>query len=149
MGTEVTNVKLDAHKEKMAVIAKYEAREDVLQNEISRLHNVIDGEKENLRINQGMTNNILAQRIEIDLELGLLRREYKLKGHRWSKQRQDEQKAHQLSAAKAKQELQDHQQQAMEHAAELHEHVLLLEKQLAAKERLKQAAIMSIKGDMK
>ena len=68
-----------------------------------------------------MTNNILSQRIEIDLQLGLLRREYKLKGHRWNKQRQDEQKANQVAASKAKQELLDHQHQATEHAAGLHE----------------------------
>jgi len=149
IGMEVTNLKIEAQRENMAVVAKYEAREQKLKEDIAGFHDLIEAEKETLRVSQGLTNRILAQRIEIDGELGELKRRYEQEHNQWSAMHAAEQESRRVDASTAKLALEEQQQKALSEVKQIHDRVSSLQNQLATKERQKLAAVLTIKDEMK
>ena len=149
MGTELTNNRLDAHKEKMALAKQYEERDKVRQLEIDQLTKLLESEKEKIQVNQEMISRIVAQRIQLDVELGELKRRYQTESTQWSAKYHTEQEAHRKEAALAKANLEEQEAKAKVEFDALQTKVLRLLDQLSKKEQEKDAAIRLFKEEMR
>lgn len=55
LGSEATNARLDAHKERMAIASEFEAREQLLREEMEDLRNQLAAEKDGIRVKESTT----------------------------------------------------------------------------------------------
>lgn len=92
---------IEANKAKMAAIEEFKAREQQVQEEMDKLYTKFEEEKDHVRQNQVMTNRILTTRVELDLELGLLKKKYEIDSKEWESKLQQEQQAHGSDLANA------------------------------------------------
>jgi cytochrome c556 len=84
---------------------EFKARESQLQRDMDMLFSKLEEEKEHVRQNQDMTNRILATRIELDTELGILKKKYTEEAKVWESKLQAEKAAHVSDVAKAQAEV--------------------------------------------
>jgi hypothetical protein len=149
MGTELTNNRLNAHKEKMALAKQYEERDKVRQLEIDKLTKRLESEKEKIQVNQEMISRIVTKRIQLDAELGELKRRYQTESMQWSAKYHTEQEAHRKEVALAKANLEEQEAKAkVEFDASQTKFSRLLD-QLSKKEQEKDAAIRLFKEEMR
>lgn len=148
MGLEVTNLKVEAERTKMAVIAEYKAREHQLHNQIESLYQLLDTEKDAMTVNKGMTNRILAQRIEIDVELGELKRRYETDSQEWGLKYTTEQQTRRMEVTRSQQKMKELHQNAEQAVKEAEKRQVDLKSQLVNKERQKLSAVLAIKDQM-
>jgi len=94
-----------ANHEKMRAMDEFKARESQLQRDMDMLFSKLEEEKEHVRQNQDMTNRILATRIELDTELGILKKKYTEEAKVWESKLQAEKAAHVSDVAKAQAEV--------------------------------------------
>lgn len=149
LGLEVTNVKLAAHQERMAIVEEYKAREQSLESEIDHLRDLLGREKENLVVNQEMTGRIVAQRVDIDAQLGQLQREFDQERNNWTAQYTNQQEAHRRHVESSREDLEAMQQESLVEAKHAQDRITSLQQQLSNKERQKQDALLAIKDEMK
>ena len=110
---------------------------------------MVDTERKSLKINQGLTNRILKQRVEIDAALGELKRRFDQDSKRWDSKYTKQQEKRRLEIMRSQRQLQqlhDTAEQALREAWERQES---LAAQLAAKEKEKHATLVAIRDDMK
>lgn len=149
MGVEVTNTKIEAEREKMAVIDEYKTREARIQVEMVALNKLLEEEKGKFGVNRELTHRMLAQRVELDAELGTLKRDHEQRHTQWSAKFQQDQEARRVEVAQAKFSLEQQQDQALAESEALQRRVSSLQSQVEAKERQKLAAVLAIKDEMK
>jgi hypothetical protein len=101
MCDEATHKKIAAHQEKMAIIEASKARERDLQAKIDTLISQGETYKEQMRMKQEMTNRILVTRIELDAELGQLKKKYASDMKEWKNKLKTEQEVHSRDMARA------------------------------------------------
>jgi len=94
-----------ANHEKMRAMDEFKARESQLQRDMDMLFSKLEEEKEHVRQNQDMTNRILATRIELDTELGILKKKYTEEAKVWESKLQAEKAARVNDVAKAQAEV--------------------------------------------
>ena len=82
------------------------------------LNSKLEEEKEHVRQNQDMTNRILATRIELDTELGNLKKKYTSEVREWQSKLEAEKVAHDSDVAKAQAEVEKLKREVEEMAQE-------------------------------
>ena len=138
MGNQITTTKIEANLREMAIAGKTQARERHLHNEMDGLRGLLQGEKESQKINQDLKHRILAQRVEIDRELGELKLRYEEDSKQWDSKYVKEQEERRLEVAKAQQQMQQLQATAESAVTEAEE-----------KEKQIEVAILAIKDELK
>jgi len=138
MGNQITTTKIEANLREMAIAGKTQARERHLHNEMDGLRGLLHGEKESQKINQDLKHRILAQRVEIDRELGELKLRYEEDSKQWDSKYVKEQEERRLEVAKAQQQMQQLQATAESAVTEAEE-----------KEKQIEVAILAIKDELK
>lgn len=149
IGMEMTNLKIEANRDKMAVVKEHKAREQQLKNEIEGFNQILKAEKEAMMINKELTDRILAQRVEIDAELGHLKRLYETDSKTWDSKYVAEYNARRIDVTHAQEQMQELQKNADLAMAEAEARQMKLAEQMASKEKQQQAAVLAIKDDMK
>jgi hypothetical protein len=149
MGNQITKTKIEANLREMTIAGKTQERERQLQNEMDGLRGLLQGEKESQKINQDLKHRILAQRVEIDRELGELKRLYEQDSKHWDSKYTKEHAARRLEAATAQQELEQLQASAEAAVTEAEQRQVSLSEQLATKEKQQLAATIALKDEMK
>ena len=160
IGTQMTNAKIEANRREMELVSAAQARElDLLsaaqareaqlQSEMDGLRNLLEDEKESQRINKDLTNRILKQRVEIDAELGELKKRYDQDSKQWDDKYAQEHEARRLEVDRARQEMEQLQVSAEAAMVEAEARQASLVDQLAAKEKQKQLAVMSVRDELK
>ena len=86
-------------------MAEFKARELQLERDMDLLFSKLEEEKVHVRQNQDMTNRILATRIELDTELGILKKKYMTEAREWESKLVAEKVAHVNDVAKAQAEV--------------------------------------------
>lgn len=76
MGTDATQMKLAAHMEKMQLMEQYQAREQALLEQMDGMNAQIEAEKLNVNIANELTSRITKDRVELDTQLGVLKKQY-------------------------------------------------------------------------
>lgn len=145
----MTNVKLEAEREKTAVAEEYQSREQKLKQETNALHALLETERESIKVNQELTNRILTQRIEIDAELGNLKKVYDQDNKQWGDKYKAEQMAREREVLRVRQQLQAQENRAGIAGEEAKQRLGVLVSQLAAKEQEKQQSVRTIKDTMR
>ncbi|KAI2496197.1 hypothetical protein MHU86_18292 [Fragilaria crotonensis] len=149
LGNQVTNTKIEANRREIALADEAKAREVQLQAEMEGLREMVETERKSLKINQELTNRILKQRVEIDAELGDLKRRFDQDSKKWDSKYAKQQEKRRLDVMRSQRQLQqlhDTAEQALREAWERQEN---LASQLAAKEKEKYEALIAIRDDMK
>jgi uncharacterized protein YlxW (UPF0749 family) len=82
------------------------------------LYTKLEEEKDHVRQNQDMTNRILATRIELDTELGILKKKYTSEVKEWQSKLEAEKVAHDSDVAKAQAEVEKLKREVEEMAKE-------------------------------
>ena len=149
MGNQITKTKIEANLREMKIAGKTQERERQLQNEMDGLRGLLQGEKESQKINQDLKHRILAQRVEIDRELGELKRLYEQDSKQWDSKYTKEHAARRLEVATAQQELEQLQASAEAAVTEAEQRQVSLSEQLATKEKQQLAATIALKDEMK
>jgi hypothetical protein len=145
MGNQVTNLKIQAHQEKILAADEYRVREQKRQLEIEDLHKRLQQEKANILVNQEMTSRVIGKRVEVEKELGELKRQYIEDSKEWTDRFEKEQEAHRRELALTKAELEDQLAKANIEAGKLQQSILSLMEQLSKKELEKQVAVREAK----
>lgn len=145
MGNQVTNLKIQAHQEKMSAADEYQVREQKRQLEIEDLHKRLQQEKANILVNQEMTSRVIVKRVEVEKELGELKRQYIEDSKEWTDRFEKEQEAHRRELALTKAELEDQLAKANIDADKLQQSISSLMEQLSKKELEKQVAVREAK----
>jgi hypothetical protein len=159
IGTQMTNAKIEAHRREidlvsaaqareMDLLSAAQAREAQLQREMESLRTLLEGAKESQKIHQDLANRILKQRIEIDAELGELKKRYDRDSKQWDAKYAQEQEARRLEVTRAQQDMEKLQASAEAALAEATERQARLVDQLAATEKQKQVAAMAVQDDL-
>jgi hypothetical protein len=148
MGDHLTNLKLQGHLEKMSLVDEYALRDNIRQEEIEALKKSLEQAKDNILVNHQMTNQIITARIDLDRELGELKKRFALESTEWSWKHAAEQEARRAEVAKAKAELEDQEGQAKMEAKLLNDRITTLMEQLSRKEQDKQAIMLQSKAQM-
>jgi hypothetical protein len=160
IGIDMTQAKIQANRRELdfvvtlqnkekSLLAEAQARESELQKEIDGLKGLLQGQKEAQAINQELTNRILQRRIELDAELGALRKRYELESRNWDYKFAQEQEARRMAVQKAQEEmvtLQANFEAALEIAKDQQNS---LKEQLEKKEQEKLVAITAVREEMK
>lgn len=146
---QASNDMKQAHEEKMAVIEEHKIRERQLMEEIASLRDLVDAEKQAMKVNKDLTNRILAQRTNIEAELGQLQRRYAQESTQWDASYHAELQARIAESEKAQQEMDELQKDAEKAAEEAEARKVSLLGQLSMKEREKQTAILAAKEEAK
>lgn len=81
------------------------AREKKLQQKLDLLTAKLEAEREHIKVNQHMSNNILATRVQLDQELGLLKKKYEADSQDWKARLEQEKQAHGRDVAEAQAEV--------------------------------------------
>jgi uncharacterized protein YlxW (UPF0749 family) len=97
---------------------EFNSRELQLQRDMDMLFTKLEEEKEHVRQNQDMTNRILATRIELDTELGILKKKYTSEAREWESKLQAEKVARVNEMAKAQAEVERLKREVEEMAKE-------------------------------
>jgi hypothetical protein len=97
---------------------EFNTRELQLQRDMDMLFTKLEEEKEHVRQNQDMTNRILATRIELDTELGILKKKYTSEAREWESKLQAEKVARVNEMAKAQAEVERLKREVEEMAKE-------------------------------
>lgn len=145
---EVTTVKTEANKEKMAIIAEYKAREQQLQNEMEGLQQLLTAEKDAMKLNHDTMQNILAQRVEIESQLGSMKTSYERESKEWNAKVAAEQETRRVEVTRAQQQMETLQWSAEHAGIEAEKRRESLMRQLSEKEKEKQDVIRSTKEEM-
>lgn len=146
---QATNDRLEAEQDKMSVIEEHKIRERQLLGEMDSLRDLLDAENQAMKVNKDLTNRILAQRINLDSELGQLQRRYAEESCEWDARYQAELEARLAEGAKAQQEMEFLQEAAVNAAEKAEQRKKSLLGQLSMKEREKQIAVLSVTEESK
>ena len=149
LGNQVTKTKIEANRREIALTDEAKAREIQLQTELDGLRDMVETERRSLKINQGLTNRILKQRVEIDAELGELKRRFDQDSKRWDSKYTKQQEKRRLEVMRSQRQLQQLHDTAELALREAWERQETLAAQLAAKEKEKHASLVAIRDDMK
>ena len=153
--TQMTYAKIKANRRKMELVSAAQARkldlllaaqaqDAQLQSELDGLRKLLEGKKELQRINKDLTNRILKQCVEIDAELGELKKRYDQDRKQWDAKYAQEHEACCLEVDQARQEMEQLQVSAEAAIVEAKARQATLVDHLAAKEKQKQLAVMSV-----
>lgn len=102
---EETEAKIEENGEKMRVIEDFNARESKLQTEMDFLAAKLRKEEENIRKHHEVSNRILQARIDLDVELGLLKKKYQEDSKKWEQDLKAEQEAHKTDLIQSQRQL--------------------------------------------
>lgn len=149
LGNQVTKTKIEANRREMALSDEAKAREVQLQSELEGLRDMVVTERKSLKINQELTNRILKQRVEIDAELGELKRRFDQDSKRWDSKYTKQQEKRRLEVMRSQRQLQQLHDTAELALREAWERQESLAAQLAAKEKEKHDTLIAIRDDMK
>lgn len=89
----------------MRVIEDFNARESKLQTEMDFLAAKLRKEEENIRKHHEVSNRILQARIDLDVELGLLKKKYQEDSKKWEQDLKAEQEAHKTDLIQSQRQL--------------------------------------------
>jgi len=101
----VDEVKFEADKEKKAVIAESNALEEALQREMHVLTVKLAKEQDTIKVQHEASNNILANRIELDRELSLLKKQRTTDSSEWESKLRTEQELNNSILIQSQQDL--------------------------------------------
>ena len=89
----------------MDIIEDFKARESMLQHEMDVLAAKLRKEEENIRQHHEVSNRILQARIDLDVELGLLKKKYQEDSKKWEEDLKAEQEAHKIDLIQSQRQL--------------------------------------------
>jgi DNA repair exonuclease SbcCD ATPase subunit len=101
MTDEETQAMIDQNR----VIEDFKERENTLQKEMEVLAEKLRNEKENIRKHHEASNRILQARIDLDVELGLLKKKYQKDSEKWQKDLKAEQEARKIDLIQSQAQL--------------------------------------------
>jgi hypothetical protein len=125
------------------------ALENRLRNEVDAVRALLEEERKSLRINQDLTRRILKQRVEIDAELGELKRSYEKDSKKWDAKYAKAQERRRVDKMISKHQLQQLHDRAETALRDAWERQTTLQNQLAAKEKQMQASISTLNDAFK
>ena len=149
LGAQITKTKIDANLRDISLAEAARAREIRLQTEKEDLVKVVESERKSLKINQDLTNRILKQRVEIDAELGELKRRFDQDSKRWDAKYTKQQEKRRLEIMRSKRQLQQLHEAAESALQDAWERQERLTAQLAVKEREKEETFIALREEMK
>jgi intracellular protein transport protein USO1 len=94
-----------AQESSSTAMNNFKQREKMLQKEMEVLRQKLEHEEEQIRQARDMSNTILQARIDIDKELGLLKKQYQEERKQWEKALSAEQEARRIEVVNAQREL--------------------------------------------
>ena len=125
------------------------AREAQLRNEVNAVRALLEAEQQTLGINQDLTRRILKQRVEIDAELGELKRRYESDSKKWDTKYAKEQEKRRVDKMISRHKLEELHDSAETALRDAWERQVSLQNQLTAMEEEMQAAVMSLNDALK
>lgn len=135
---QVSNIRIEAERERQAVIDRHRAREERLEFETENLLRQLEAEKKNMAANKELIQQTLIEKNKLDSELAQIKEKFNTETATYQAEREarrsefdNMQKTAQLQSDQAEQRIAD------------------LQMQLAIREQEKEEAILAIQKEMK
>lgn len=149
MGFEATNLKVQAHQEKMNMIKEHKAHQAKLQNEVDGVNKLLKAEKENMRINKDLTSRVVEKRTELEKELAVLQNQYQTDRQHWDAKYVSEHEKRLAEVAKAREQTALVEHNAERAAVDAENRRAALLNLLAYKEQQKDDTIRATQEEMR
>jgi hypothetical protein len=149
---EVQNVRIEAERERQAVIDQHRAREEKLEFEMQNLLSQLEMERQNMEKNKAMVIETLAKKTELDAQLAKLKVQYQKeaeKANSFSNKYRSEQQARMMEVAEAKRKVDSLREVADRQAQDSEKRIGQLQQELLVKEKEKNDAVQAVLHETK
>jgi chromosome segregation ATPase len=135
---EVANIRIEAERERQAVIDRHRAREERLEFETENLLRQLEAEKTNMEANKELIKQTLIEKNKLDSELAQIKEQFNT-----------EAAMHLIEQEARRSEIENLQESAQLQADQAEQRIADLQTQLATREQEKEEAILAIQQEMK
>ena len=135
---EVANIRIEAERERQAVIDRHRAREERLEFETENLLRQLEAEKANMEANKELIKQTLIEKNKLDSELAQIKEQFNT-----------EAAMHLVEQEARRSEIENLQESAQLQADQAEQRIADLQTQLATREQEKEEAILAIQQEMK
>jgi hypothetical protein len=135
---EVANIRIEAERERQAVIDRHRAREERLEFETENLLRQLEAEKANMEANKELIKQTLIEKNKLDSELAQIKEQFNT-----------EAAMHLVEQEARRSEIENLQESAQLQADHAEQRIADLQTQLATREQEKEEAILAIQQEMK
>jgi hypothetical protein len=149
---EVQNVRIEAERERQAVIDQHRAREEKLEFEMQNLLSQLEMERQNMEKNKAMVIETLAKKTELDAQLAKLKVQYQKeaeKANSFSNKYRSEQQARMMEVAEAQRKVDSLREVADRQAQDSEKRIGQLQQELLVKEKEKNDAVQAVLHETK
>ena len=145
---EVENVRVEANRERQAVIERHRAREEHLEFETHNLIRLLEAEKKKMDANNQLIRETEATRVALDAEITHLKQRFNAENEKISVKYIAEQEARKVEVADAQRQVDELQASARMLSDQAEKRIADLLDQLSIKEKQKEEAVLAIKKEM-
>jgi hypothetical protein len=142
------NVRVEASRERQAVIERYRAREEHLEFETLNLIRLLEAEKKKMEANNQLIRETEATRVALDAEITHLKQRFNAENEKMSAKYIAEQEARKLEVSDAQRQVDEVQASARMLSDQAEKRITDLLDQLSIKEKQKEEAILAIQNEM-